>query len=53
MYGSMPTLFLIRPLLIPLPTMNIKIQEQSNRRIFTAFNLVFRNQPEEFILQGI
>jgi len=33
--------------------MNIKIHEQNNDRVFTAFNLVFRNQTDKFIPPGI
>lgn len=32
--------------------MDIKSHEQNNERVFTAFNLVFKNQLDKFIPPG-
>lgn len=38
---------------VPMNYMNIKNHERKNTRVFTAFNLVFRNQLDKFIPPGI
>lgn len=40
-------------LFIPLQPMKNKVLEQNNEKVFTAYNLVFRNQPDKFIPPGV
>lgn len=44
--------YLIIVSLRPMSCKNVKIHERRNQRVYTAFNLVFKNQLDKFIPPG-